>query len=228
MLNQFERSELVLGKESTEILKTKRVAVFGVGGVGGAVCEVLARGGVGTIDIIDNDKVSVSNINRQIIALHSTVGRNKTDVMEERIKDICPFIKVNKVNTFFLPENSSEFDFGVYDYVVDAIDTVSGKIEIIVKAKEKGVKVISAMGAGNKTDPMSFVLTDIYKTHTCPLAKVMRQELKKRNIESLDVVYSTQKALKIDSKEKVIGSVPFVPPVAGYIIGGKVISDLLK
>ncbi len=239
MLNQFSRTELIFGKPSTETLENCRVAVFGVGGVGGATVEALARSGIGTIDIIDNDKVSVTNINRQIIALTSTVGKYKVDVMEERIKDINPQITVNKYKCFFLPENSAEFDFSLYDYVVDAIDTVSGKIEIVIKANRAGVKVISAMGAGNKTDPTAFEITDIYKTHTCPLAKVMRSELKKRNIPKLKVVYSTEKAVKPNEEAKeefltkegmnsrsIPGSNSFVPPVCGYIIAGEVIKDL--
>ena len=240
MLNQFSRTELIFGKGSTDILKNSRVAVFGIGGVGGAAVEALARCGVGTIDIIDNDKVSVTNINRQLIALNSTVGEYKVDVAETRIKDICPQITVNKYKCFFLPENSAEFDFRLYDYVIDAIDTVSGKIEIIIKAQEAGVKVISAMGAGNKVDPTAFVVTDIYKTHTCPLAKVMRSELKRRNVQKLKVVYSTEKAISpdYDAKEEFLltegvvkksipGSNPFVPPVCGYILAGEVIKDLI-
>ncbi|MBO5453356.1 MAG: tRNA threonylcarbamoyladenosine dehydratase [Clostridia bacterium] len=240
MLSQFSRTELMFGKDSTQKLKECRVAVFGIGGVGGTVVESLARSGVGTIDIIDNDTVSLTNINRQIIALNSNVGKFKVDVMEERIKDICPDITVNKYKCFFLPETSAEFDFSVYDYVVDAIDTVKGKIEIVEKAKQAGARVICAMGAGNKTDPTKFEVTDIYKTHTCPLAKVMRSELKKRDIESLKVVYSTEKAVEPDvaaldeflneegaSKRSVPGSNPFVPPVCGYIIAGEVIKDLI-
>ena len=241
MLSQFSRTELIFGKKSTEKLKKCRVAVFGIGGVGGTIVESLARSGVGTIDIIDNDKVSITNINRQLIALHSSVGKFKVDVMEERIKDICPDITVNKYKCFFLPETSAEFDFSLYDYVVDAIDTVKGKIEIVEKAKKSGVKVICAMGAGNKTDPTKFEVTDIAKTHTCPLAKVMRNELKKRGIENLKVVYSTEKASEPDdeamqeymleegtNKRSIPGSNPFVPPVCGYIIAGEVIKDLIK
>ena len=241
MLSQFSRTELIFGKKSTEKLKKCRVAVFGIGGVGGTIVESLARSGVGTIDIIDNDKVSITNINRQLIALHSSVGKFKVDVMEERIKDICPDITVNKYKCFFLPETSAEFDFSLYDYVVDAIDTVKGKIEIVEKVKKSGVKVICAMGAGNKTDPTKFEVTDISKTHTCPLAKVMRNELKKRGIENLKVVYSIEKASEPDdeamqeymleegtNKRSIPGSNPFVPPVCGYIIAGEVIKDLIK
>lgn len=240
MLSQFSRTELIFGKNSTEKLKKCRVAVFGIGGVGGTIVESLARSGVGTIDIIDNDIVSITNINRQLIALHSSIGRFKVDIMEERIKDICPDITVNKYKCFFLPETSAEFDFSLYDYVVDAIDTVKGKIEIVEKAKNAGVKVICAMGAGNKTDPTKFEVTDISKTHTCPLAKVMRSELKKRGIENLKVVYSMEKAVEPDkealqeflneegnNKRSIPGSNPFVPPVCGYIIAGEVIKDLI-
>ena len=190
------RTSYLLGVEATQKLAEKRVAVFGVGGVGGYVAEALARSGIGSIDLFDNDVVSVSNINRQIVALHSTVGRHKVDVMEERMKDINPDIKVFKHKIFFLPENSDMIDFTAFDYVVDAVDTVTAKIEIIKKAKAAGVPVISAMGAGNRLDPTAFVVTDIYKTHSCPLAKVMRRELRKRGIEDLKVVYSEETALK--------------------------------
>ena len=240
MISQFSRSELIFGQESTEILKKSRVAVFGVGGVGGCVVEALARSGVGTIDLIDNDTISLTNLNRQIIALQSNIGKFKVDAWEERIKDISPSTVVNKFKTFFLPENSSLFDFSIYDYVIDAIDTVAGKIEIVVKAKEKGVKVISAMGAGNKTNPYEFETTDIYKTHTCPLAKVMRGELKKRGIDSLKVVYSKEKAVSPDKdaynaflaneeseKRSVPGSNAFIPPIAGYMIAREVVLDLI-
>ena len=179
-MEQFLRTSLVLGSGAVEKLKNKRVAVFGIGGVGGYVAEALARSGVGAIDLIDNDTVSLSNINRQIIALHSTVGRLKTDVMEERILDICPDIKVTKHNLFFMPETSGGIDFSQFDYVVDAIDTVSGKLEIIRLAKENGVPVISSMGTGNKLSPLEFKIADISKTKVCPLAKAMRLELKKR------------------------------------------------
>ncbi|MBO5506087.1 MAG: tRNA threonylcarbamoyladenosine dehydratase, partial [Clostridia bacterium] len=191
-MEQFLRTSLVLGSEAVEKLKNKRVAVFGIGGVGGYVAEALARSGVGAIDLIDNDTVSLSNINRQIIALHSTVGRLKTDVMEERILDICPDIKVTKHNLFFMPETSGEIDFSQFDYVVDAIDTVSGKLEIIRLAKENGVPVISSMGTGNKLSPLEFKIADISKTKVCPLAKAMRLELKKRGIKNVKVLYSEE------------------------------------
>ena len=190
--NQFERTALLLGKASVERLARKRVAVFGVGGVGGFVCEGLVRAGVGAIDIVDKDIVAISNINRQLIALHSTVGKNKVDVLEERLKDINKNLIIKKYKCFFLPETSETFDFREYDYVVDAIDTVTGKIELILKAKEAGVPIISAMGAGNKLDPTAFQVSDIYKTSVCPLARVMRRELKKRGVEKLKVVYSKE------------------------------------
>ena len=188
MINQFSRTELLIGDDGVDKLKNSRVAVFGVGGVGGFVVEALARSGVGTIDIVDNDNVSLTNINRQIIALHSTVGRPKVDVMEERIKDISPSTVVNKYNCFFLTENSDNFDFRRYDYVVDAIDTVTGKIELAVKCKEFNVPLIASMGAGNKLDPTAFRVTDIFKTRVDPLARVMRNALKKRGIKKLKVV----------------------------------------
>ena len=173
-MEEFSRTEMLFGKESTEILNKKRVLVFGVGGVGGHVCEALARSGVGTIDVVDNDTVSLSNINRQIIALHSTVGRYKTEVMRERMLDINPQINVEAYNTFYTPETSSSFDFSKYDYIVDAIDTVSGKIELVMQASSTKTPIISSMGAGNKLDPTAFEVSDIYKTSVCPLARVMR------------------------------------------------------
>lgn len=231
------RTSYLLGEEATLKLAEKRVAVFGVGGVGGYVAEALARSGVGSIDLFDNDVVSVSNINRQIVALHSTVGRYKVDVMEERMKDINPDIKVYKHKMFFLPENSDTIDFTAFDYVVDAVDTVTAKLEIITKSKATGVPVISAMGAGNRLDPTAFVVTDIYKTERCPLAKVMRRELRKRGVESLKVVYSEEEAIKPVYPEKTEedkttmtrkdkyppGSIAFVPSVSGLIIAGEVI-----
>lgn len=235
MLNQFSRTELLLGKEALEKLASSRVAVFGIGGVGGYVAEALARSGIGTVDIVDNDRVCVTNINRQIYATHSTVGRYKVDVAKERMLDINPNIKVNKFNVFFMPETSSLFDFSNYDYVVDAIDTVKGKIEIILKADEAGVPVISSMGAGNKLKASEFEVEDIYKTSVCPLARVMRHELKKRNIKSLKVVYSKEKPIihrettdsESDSPGRALpGSVAFVPAVAGLIIAGEVVNDI--
>ena len=232
MINQFSRTELLIGDDGVDKLKNSRVAVFGVGGVGGYVVEALARSGVGTIDIVDNDNVSLTNINRQIIALHSTVGRPKVDVMEERIKDISPFAVVNKHNCFFLPENSDDFHFRRYDYVVDAIDTVTGKIELAVKCKEFNVPLIASMGAGNKLDPTAFRVADIFKTKVDPLAKVMRNALKKRGIKKLKVVYSEEPPMtplpsdEETSKKVVPGSTAFVPSVAGLIIAGEVIKDI--
>lgn len=234
MDNYFSREELLIGKDAIEILKNSRVAVFGVGGVGGFVVEVLARCGVGTIDVIDNDVVDPSNINRQIIATVDTIGQEKVNVVEQRIKSINPNAVVNKHRCFFLPETAKDFDFTRFDYVVDAIDTVSGKIEIILQAKKAGVPVISCMGAGNKLDPTAFVVTDIYKTSVCPLARVMRQKLKKLGVQDLKVVYSTEKAMKPNyppdmppQRKAAPGSVAFVPSVAGIIAGGEVIKDLI-
>ena len=229
--NQFERTALLLGKASVERLARKRVAVFGVGGVGGFVCEGLVRAGIGAIDIVDKDTVALSNLNRQLIALHSTVGKNKVDVLEERLKDINKNLIIKKYKCFFLPETSETFDFREYDYVVDAIDTVTGKIELILKAKEAGVPIISAMGAGNKLEPAGFQVSDIYKTSVCPLARVMRRELKKRGVDKLKVVYSKEEPIKPqfeEGEEVVPGSVSFVPPVVGLIIAGEVVKDLIR
>ncbi len=215
-------------------LQQARVAVFGVGGVGGYVVEALARAGVGNLDLIDNDDVSVSNINRQIIALHSTIGMDKVDVAKARVLDINPDIQVHTYKTFYLPETADQFDFTQYDYVVDAIDTVSGKIGLVVQAKEAGTPIISSMGTGNKLDATAFEVADISKTSVCPLARVMRRELKKRGIEHLKVVYSKEEAIKPDAcgevretGRPVPGSVSFVPSVAGLIIGGEVVKDLI-
>lgn len=224
MNDQFERSRLLLGEEALERLREKTVAVFGIGGVGGYVAEALARTGVGTLHLIDNDRVSTSNINRQVIALHSTVGRYKTEVMGERILDINPQAEVIIHNCFFLPENADSFTFSGYDYVVDAVDTVTAKLEIIMRAKEAGVPVISSMGAGNKLDPSLFEVADIYETSVCPLARVMRRELKKRDIKKLKVVYSKEEPLK----QRIPGSVAFVPSVAGLLIAGEVIRDIIQ
>lgn len=230
---QFSRTALLLGEQAIEKLKNARVAVFGVGGVGGYVVEALARSGVGTLDLIDKDVVSLSNINRQIIALHSTVGMLKTEAAAMRAKDINPDIKVYTHNLFYLPETAGEFDFSQYDYVVDAIDTVSGKIALIEQAKACNVPVISSMGAGNKLDATAFEVADITKTSVCPLARVMRRELKKRGIEHVKVVYSKEEPLPSvlvdeESGKAIPGSVAFVPSVVGLIIAGEVIKDLVK
>lgn len=231
--DEFSRTSYVYGEEAIVKLNNSRVAVFGVGGVGGFACEALARAGVGSIDIFDKDTVSLSNINRQIIALHSTVGKSKVDVMSERIRDINPDCTVNAYEVFYLPENADEYDLSKYDYIVDAVDTVSAKLEIICRADRAGVPVISAMGAGNKTDPTLFEVTDITKTTVCPLARVMRRELKKRGVAKLKVVYSKEEPVKrasakIENGKAVPGSLPFVPSVMGLIIAGEVIKDLIK
>lgn len=224
---------MLIGKDALATLSKMRVAVFGAGGVGGYVIEALARSGVGAIDVIDNDTVSESNLNRQIIALTSTIGRLKTETVRKRVLDINPDCSVTCFETFVLPENINKFDFSVYDYIVDAIDTVSGKIAIIEKAHSEGIPVISSMGTGNKLDPTKFRITDINKTSVCPLARVMRYELKKRGIKKLKVLFSEEEPIKINSEEKINGKVPpgsisFVPSVAGLIIGGEVIKDLIK
>jgi len=241
MKDELVRTKLLLGTQALEKLKGSRVCVFGVGGVGGYVVEAFARSGVGAIDIVDNDSVAVSNINRQIIAFHSTVGKDKVDVARDRILDINPDCKVECHKCFYLPENSMEFEFEKYDYVVDAIDTVTAKIDIIMKCKELGVPVISSMGTGNKLDPTRVQVTDIYKTEIDPLAKVMRRELKKRGIRKLKVVYSNEEPIKPDkelvqeelissgsSKRTIPGSTAFVPPVAGLVIAREVVMDLIK
>lgn len=247
-MDQFSRTELILGKESMEKLRRSRVAVFGIGGVGGYAVEALVRSGVGTLDLIDDDRICLTNLNRQIYATHKTVGQYKVDAAAERILDINPKAVVNKYKCFFLPDTAGQFDFRQYDYVVDAIDTVSGKIEIIVMAKEAGVPVISAMGAGNKVDPTAFKVADIYDTDTCPLARVMRAALKKRGVENLKVVYSKEPPIRpvcdadIDCRESCVcpsgdmrkcsarrdipGSTAFTPSVAGFIIAGEVIRYL--
>lgn len=240
MLNQFSRTELLLGKEAIKLLSQKRVAVFGVGGVGGHVVEALVRSGVGIIDIIDNDIISITNMNRQLIATHSTVGMDKVDVMEQRIHDINPDCIVNKHKCFFLPETQEQFDFSEYDYVVDAVDTVTAKIALVMACNETNTRIISCMGAGNKLDPTQFEVADIYKTSVCPLAKVMRRELRKRRIKKLKVVYSKEEAIlpienedmfeemETSGKRSIPGSNAFVPSVAGLIIAGEVIKDLTK
>lgn len=241
-MNEFSRTELLIGQAAFEKLQNSRVAIFGVGGVGGYVCEALVRSGVGHFDLIDNDTVSLTNINRQIIALHSTIGKLKVDVMKERMLDINPDVDVSVHPCFYLPETADQFDFSNYDYVVDAIDTVTGKIEIIVQADAHQVPVISSMGAGNKLNPAMMEVSDIYKTSVCPLARVMRRELKKRHIKHCKVVYSKEKAIQpsqaslekyvADSEENftkksIPGSTAFVPSVAGLILASEVIKDLI-
>lgn len=232
MLKEFLRTELLLGREAMQKLAVSRVAVFGIGGVGGHAAEALARSGIGALDLIDNDTVSASNLNRQIVALRSTVGRYKVDVMQERIQDINPEAKVRALRLFYLPETAEELDLGKYDYIVDAVDTVTAKLELAVRAKAAGVPLISCMGAGNKLDATAFTVTDISKTSVCPLARVMRRELKKRGITSLKVVYSTEPARTPPScgeagdVRPVPGSVAFVPSVAGLIAAGEVVRDL--
>lgn len=235
MESQFSRMEILLGEEALHRLSNARVAVFGIGGVGGYVTEALARCGVGHLDLIDNDTVALSNLNRQIIALHSTIGQYKVDIMKKRILDINPKADVLVHRCFFLPEQAKQFNFSEYSYIVDAIDTVTAKLELVMQAKEAGVPIISAMGAGNKLDPTRFEVTDIYKTKNCPLARVMRRELKKRNIDHLKVVYSTEEAKKPQASEQAStsrrvapGSIAFVPSVVGLIAAGEVIKDLLE
>ena len=250
MLNQFSRTELLLGKEAMERLAGARVAVFGIGGVGGYVCEALVRSGVGSFDLIDDDKVCLTNLNRQIIATHSTVGKYKTDVMKDRMLDINPDVDVRIHKSFFLPENADEFPFEEYDYIVDAVDTVTAKIELVMKAQELNIPIISSMGAGNKLDASAFRVADIYKTKVCPLAKVMRRELKKRGVKKLKVVYSEEKPTrpiedmssscrnhcicppgakhKCTERRDIPGSVAFVPSVVGLIIAGEIVKDLTK
>ena len=236
MKEQFIRTAMLLGEEGIDRLQTKRVAVFGIGGVGGHVVEALARSGVGALDLIDNDVVSVSNINRQIIATYDTVGRYKTEVMKERILSINPECKVTIYNTFYLPEERDKFPFTEYDYIVDAIDTVTAKIDLAVLSQELSIPLISSMGTGNKLDPSQFEITDIYKTSICPLAKVMRKELKERGVKKLKVIYSKEEARKPLPLEEEAqnenkrcatpGSTAFVPAVAGLMIAGEVIREL--
>jgi len=249
-MDQFARTQLLLGVDAMNKLKNSRVAVFGIGGVGGYSVEALARSGVGAVDLIDDDKVCLTNINRQIIADVKTIGKYKVDVARDRILSINPRCKVTTYQCFYLPQNAKDFDFSQYDYVIDAVDTVTAKINLVMQANENGVPVISSMGAGNKLDPTAFVVSDIYKTDVCPLAKVMRRELKKRNIKKLKVVYSKEKPLvpiedesiscrshcvcppgaerKCTDRRAIPGSVAFVPSVVGLIIAGEVIKDLIK
>lgn len=236
MSEQFIRTENLIGKDGINKLANSHVAVFGIGGVGGYVVEALARSGVGAFTLVDSDTVSESNINRQIIATYKTVGMNKTEVMKDRILSINPDAKVEVRNCFYLPENADEFDFSEYSYVVDAVDTVTAKINIIMKAKEAAVPVISAMGAGNKLDPTQFKVADIYKTTVCPLAKVMRHELKKRGVKKLKVVYSTEAPVKQQfnieadegsSRRGIPGSIAYAPSVMGLIMASEVVKDLM-
>lgn len=227
MLDQFSRTELLFGKKAMERLSSSRVAVFGIGGVGGFTVEALARSGVGAIDLIDHDKVCLTNINRQIIATYKTVGKYKVDAAAERILEINPDCKVTAHKIFYMPDTQDGFDFSPFDYIVDAIDTVTGKLLIAENAVECGVPVISCMGAGNKLDPTAFEVADIFETSVCPLAKVMRRELKKRGIERLKVVYSKEEPKKpVATEPRVPASNAFVPSVAGLIIAGEVIKDL--
>lgn len=241
MCGQFARTELLAGPDGMKCLAQSHVAVFGIGGVGGYVVEALARSGIGRLDLIDHDKVDITNLNRQIYALHSTLGRYKTDVAKERILDINPEAEVRVFHLFYLPQTADHFDFAQYDYVVDAIDTITGKLMLIEQAQAAGTPVISAMGAGNKMDPSAFQAADIYETSVCPLAKVMRRELKKRGIKKLKVVYSKEQPLKPASlpqgdeneqlscgrSKAVPGSFSFVPSAAGLILAGEVVKDLL-
>ena len=238
MLNQFSRTELLLGKEAMELLKEARIAVFGIGGVGGYVVEALVRSGVGAFDLIDDDKVCLTNLNRQIIATRKTVGQYKTDVMKERILDINPDAQVETHQCFFLPENKEQFDFASYTYVVDAIDTVTAKISLVEECEKAGVPLISSMGAGNKLNPFLFEVADIYQTSVCPLARVMRRELKKRGIPKLKVLYSREKSVcpiengevsgECPQRRSVPGSTAYVPSVAGLLIASEIIKDLTE
>ena len=250
MLTQFSRTELLFGKEAMDKLAGSKVAVFGIGGVGGYVCEALVRSGVGAFDLIDDDKVCLTNLNRQIIATRSTVGKYKTDVMRDRMLDINPNVEVEVHKCFFLPENADDFPWDSYDYVVDAVDTVTAKIALVMKCKEKNIPIISSMGAGNKLDGSQFKVADIYKTKVCPLAKGMRRELKKRGVKKLKVVYSEEIPTrpiedmaiscrnncicppgaehKCTERRDIPGSVAFVPSVAGLIIAGEVAKDLIR
>ncbi len=234
----FSRTGILLGDEAMEKLKNARVAVFGIGGVGGHAAEALVRSGVGTLDLIDSDTVCETNLNRQIIATQSTIGRLKTEVAKERFEDINPDAVINTYNVFYTDETAGQFDFSQYDYIVDAIDTVAGKLSLAEKAQEAGVPIISSMGAGNKLDPTRFEVADIYKTSVCPLAKVMRRECKKRGIKKLKCVYSKEEAItplpsdeeipEGSSRRQIAGSTAFVPSVAGLIIAGEVIKDIIK
>lgn len=248
MLNQFSRTQLLIGQDGMEKLANARVAIFGIGGVGGYVCEALVRSGVGKFDLIDDDRVCLTNLNRQIHATHRTVGQYKTDVMKARMLDINPHAEINVHKCFYLPENADQFSFDQYDYIVDAVDTVTAKIEIIMRAQRDNVPIISAMGAGNKMDASRFQIADIYDTKVCPLARVMRRELKKRNVKKLKVVYSDEQPVrpledmsiscrahcicpsdtehKCTDRRDIPGSTAFVPAVAGLLIAGEIVKDL--
>ena len=236
-MNEFSRTQLLLGEKAMNRLASSRIAIFGIGGVGGYVVEALARSGVGALDLVDNDTVSLTNLNRQIIALHSTLGQFKVDVARDRILDISPSCRVQTYRTFFLPETASLFDFAQYDYVVDAVDTVKAKLELVLSAKEAGVPIISCMGAGNKLNPSAFRIADIYSTSVCPLARVMRSECRKHGIDHLKVQYSTEPPITPfvsgdeqppDGKRSIPGSTAFVPSAAGLMIAADVISDLIS
>lgn len=231
--NQFSRTINLIGNDNFEKIKNKRIIIFGIGGVGGYTVEALVRAGIGSIDIVDKDVVDESNINRQIIATYNTIGKNKTDVMRDRILSINPKCQVTTYNMFFLPENSHQFDFTKYDYVIDCVDTITAKIEIISLAKANNIKVISSMGTGNKLDPSKFEIADINQTSICPLARVMRYELKKRNIKDVKVLYSKElpiesKQFNEETKKPTPGSISFVPSVAGLLIASYVINDIIK
>ena len=248
MLDQFSRTQLLLGADAMESLNSKRVAVFGIGGVGGYVCEALVRSGIGSFDLIDDDKVCITNLNRQIIATRKTLGKYKVEVMRDRMLEINPDTKIEIHKCFFLPENADDFAFSEYDYIVDAVDTVTAKIELIMRAQKEGVPIISAMGAGNKLDAGRLKIADIYDTKICPLARVMRRELKKRNVKKLKVVYSDEQPIrpledmsiscrtdsicspevqdKHTGRRAIPGSTAFVPAVAGLLIAGEIVKDL--
>ena len=227
MDERFIRTAMVIGEDSLETLSKKKVCIFGVGGVGGYVAEALARSGIGHFMLVDNDTVSTSNINRQIIAFESTVGQYKTKLMQKRIYDINPMVKVDTYEMFYLPENAHEIDLSDCDYIVDCIDTITAKLDIIQRADSMGIKIISSMGTGNKLEPTMLEVTDIYKTSVCPLAKVMRKELKKREIKKLKVVYSKEEPKRKGESDRVPGSTAFVPSAAGLIIASEVVKDLL-
>lgn len=234
-MTQFKRTQMLFGKNSIEKLAASKVAVFGIGGVGGHVVEALVRSGIGTVDVIDNDVIHNSNLNRQIIALHSTIGQPKIDVLKTRMEDINPDIKIITHNCFFTPETATQFDFSVYDYVADCIDTVTGKIELVLRCNEANTPIISSMGTGNKLNPADLEVSDIYKTSVCPLARVMRNELKKHNVKKLKVVYSKEIPVipkefleDKENKKRIVGSNAFVPATAGLIIASEIIKDIIK